>query len=92
MREGISIRHLNAVFVEGAIIVAWEKENGELVEEGELVAIVETRKATAEIRAHVKGILTHSYEEGGRMGIGDPIGYIETEFTSPSQVRNKLMK
>ena len=86
MREAISIRHLNAVFVEGAIIVAWEKEDGEIVKEGDVVAVVETRKATSDIKAHVGGILRHCYEEGGRMGIEDPIGYIETEFTGPSQV------
>lgn len=78
MIEEISIRHLNAVFVEGAIIVAWEKETGELVEKGEVLASVETRKATADIKANVSGILTHYYEDGERMGIEDPIGCIET--------------
>lgn len=77
MRTEIKIDHLGGVMVEGAIIVAWLKQEGEVVTKGEPVVTVETRKITADVAAPADGILRQRFSAGERVEIEEVIGIIE---------------
>ncbi len=60
-------------------IVQWCKKEGEPVEKGEVVVIVESEKATFEIEADLSGtLLKVLHQEGDQVEILTPIGYIGT--------------
>jgi 2-oxoglutarate dehydrogenase E2 component (dihydrolipoamide succinyltransferase) len=51
-------------------LVAWHKENGEFVEEGDIICDIESDKATIELPAESSGVLTITVEEGTDLPIG----------------------
>ena len=58
-------------------LVAWKKKKGDQVSAGEVLAEIETDKATMEWESPEDGTLTEIYvPEGGKVNVGDKIGFI----------------
>jgi len=67
---------LSDTMTEGTL-VAWRKKIGESVTAGEILAEIETDKATMEWEATDDGVLTEIYvQEGGKVGIGEAIALV----------------
>lgn len=67
---------LSDTMTEG-IVVQWRKQEGESVQRGDVIAEVETDKATMEIEAYDSGVLTRILAEpGSTVPIGEPIAVI----------------
>ncbi|MFT3904434.1 MAG: 2-oxoglutarate dehydrogenase complex dihydrolipoyllysine-residue succinyltransferase [Niabella sp.] len=58
-------------------LLKWVKKSGEYVERDEVLAELESEKATFEVNAEKSGLLTTSKEEGDSLQIGDIIGSID---------------
>jgi len=70
---------LSDTMTEGTL-VAWKKKKGDKVSSGEVIAEIETDKATMEWESPEDGMLTEIYvEEGGRVNVGDKIAFIGGE-------------
>jgi pyruvate dehydrogenase E2 component (dihydrolipoamide acetyltransferase) len=75
----IQMPKLSDTMTEGTL-VAWKKKKGEQVSTGEVLAEIETDKATMEWESPEDGTLTEIYvQEGGRVNIGDKIAFIRGE-------------
>src|SRR2546423_10840102 len=58
-------------------LVSWKKKKGDKVSAGEVIAEIETDKATMEWESPEDGTLTEIYvEEGGKVNVGDKIAFI----------------
>ncbi len=61
-------------------LVAWKKKKGDQVSAGEVLAEIETDKATMEWESSEDGTLTEIYvQEGGKVNVGDRIAFIGGE-------------
>ena len=61
-------------------LVAWKKKKGDQVSAGEVLAEIETDKATMEWESPEDGTLTEIYvQEGGTVNVGDKIAFIGGE-------------
>src|SRR5438045_9291963 len=61
-------------------LVTWKKKKGDKVSAGEVLAEIETDKATMEWESPEDGTLTEIYvEEGGKVNVGDKIAFIGGE-------------
>ena len=61
-------------------LVAWKKKKGDRVSAGEVLAEIETDKATMEWESPEDGTVTEIYvEEGGKVNVGDRIAFIGGE-------------
>ena len=61
-------------------LVAWKKKKGDKVSAGEVLAEIESDKATMEWESPEDGTLTEIYvEEGGKVNVGDRIAFIGGE-------------
>ena len=61
-------------------LVAWKKKKGDTVSAGEVLAEIETDKATMEWESPEDGTLAEIYvEEGGKVNVGDKIAFIGGE-------------
>jgi pyruvate dehydrogenase E2 component (dihydrolipoamide acetyltransferase) len=75
----IQMPKLSDTMTEGTL-VAWKKKKGDTVSAGEVLAEIETDKATMEWEAPEDGTLTEIYvEEGGKVNVGDKIAFIGGE-------------
>src|SRR5436190_1319194 len=75
----IQMPKLSDTMTEGTL-VAWKKKKGDKVSAGEVLAEIETDKATMEWEAPEDGMLTEIYvEEGGKVNVGDKIAFIDGE-------------
>src|SRR6266516_5659101 len=75
----IQMPKLSDTMTEGTL-VAWKKKKGDKVSAGEVLAEIETDKATMEWEAPEDGMLTEIYvEEGGKVNVGDKIAFIGGE-------------
>jgi pyruvate dehydrogenase E2 component (dihydrolipoamide acetyltransferase) len=75
----IQMPKLSDTMTEGTL-VAWKKKKGDKVSAGEVIAEIETDKATMEWEAPEDGMLTEIYvEEGGKVNVGDKIAFIGGE-------------
>src|SRR5213082_16271 len=75
----IQMPKLSDTMTEGTL-VAWKKKKGDQVSAGEVLAEIETDKATMEWEAPEDGTLTEIYvEEGGKVNVGDKIAFIGGE-------------
>ena len=63
--------------VNEADIEKWEKQTGDMVHKGEVLALLETDKASLEIPAEQDGKLTILKPAGETVSIGEVIGYLE---------------
>jgi len=72
----IQMPKLSDTMTEGTL-VSWKKKVGDKVSSGEVLAEIETDKATMEWEATDDGILQKIYvEEGGKVNVGDRIAFI----------------
>src|SRR3954466_16252252 len=72
----IQMPKLSDTMTEGTL-VAWKKKKGDKVTTGEVIAEIETDKATMEWESPEDGTLTEIYvEEGGKVEVGEKIAFI----------------
>src|SRR5262245_51292742 len=75
----IQMPKLSDTMTEGTL-VAWKKKKGDQVSAGEVVAEIETDKATMEWESPEDGTLTEIYvQEGGKVNVGEKIAFIRGE-------------
>jgi pyruvate dehydrogenase E2 component (dihydrolipoamide acetyltransferase) len=75
----IQMPKLSDTMTEGTLI-AWKKKKGDTVSAGEVIAEIETDKATMEWESPEDGMLTEIYvEQGGKVNVGDKIAFIGGE-------------
>src|SRR5580765_5840449 len=75
----IQMTKLSDTMTEGTL-VAWKKKKGDQVSAGEVLAEIETDKATMEWESPEDGTLTEIYvQEGGMVNVGDKIAFIGEE-------------
>src|SRR5262245_20076420 len=75
----IQMPKLSDTMTEGTL-VAWKKRKGDQVSTGEVIAEIETDKATMEGESPEDGILAEIYvQEGGKVNVGDKIAFIRGE-------------
>ena len=86
----IQMPKLSDTMTEGTL-VAWKKKKGDKVTAGEVIAEIETDKATMEWESPEDGTLTEIYvEEGGKVNVGDKIAFIGEEGEeAPGKEREK---
>jgi pyruvate dehydrogenase E2 component (dihydrolipoamide acetyltransferase) len=79
----ITMPKLSDTMVEGTI-ARWKKKQGDTVETGDILAEVETDKATMEMEAFDDGVLTEVYvPDGGVAKVGEKIALVLAEGESP---------
>src|SRR5881394_2706305 len=75
----IQMPKLSDTMTEGTL-VAWKKKKGDEISAGEVLAEIETDKATMEWESPEDGTVTEIYvEEGGKVNVGDKIAFIGGE-------------
>ncbi len=86
----IQMPKLSDTMTEGTL-VAWKKKKGDKVTTGEVIAEIETDKATMEWESPEDGTLTEIYvEEGGKVDVGVKIAFIGGEGeTAPKKEEKK---
>ena len=76
MAEEILMPRLSDTMTEG-VIAAWHKKVGEPVKKGDLLAEVETDKATMELESYKDGVLLHiGTDKGGKLQVNDLLAII----------------
>ena len=70
-------------------LVAWHKEDGEFVEEGDIICDIESDKATIELPAESSGTLKISVEEGSDLPIGAVIGTLDASASAPAPTKQE---
>ncbi|RYY52261.1 MAG: biotin/lipoyl-binding protein, partial [Chitinophagaceae bacterium] len=76
MAESILMPRLSDTMTEG-VIAAWHKKIGDTVKKGDLLAEVETDKATMELESYKDGTLLHiGTEPGGKLQVNDLLAII----------------
>jgi 2-oxoglutarate dehydrogenase E2 component (dihydrolipoamide succinyltransferase) len=70
-------------------LVKWIKNNGDYVERDEVIAELESEKATFEINATNAGVLATIANEGDTIKIGDVVCSIDESATAASKVNEK---
>jgi len=72
----ITMPKLSDTMVDGTL-VAWKKKIGDVIVASEIIAEIETDKATMEWEATDDGVLTEIYiQEGGKVGVGAAIALV----------------
>jgi len=75
----INMPKLSDTMTEGTL-VSWKKKVGDQVSSGDVLAEIETDKATMEWEATDDGVLKEIYvQEGGKVNVGDKIAFIAGE-------------
>ncbi len=78
MAEVILMPRLSDTMTEG-VIAAWHKKVGDAVKKGDLLAEVETDKATMELESYKDGTLLHiGSDKGGKLQVNDLLAIIGT--------------
>jgi pyruvate dehydrogenase E2 component (dihydrolipoamide acetyltransferase) len=81
---------LSDTMTEG-VIGEWLKHEGDVVQRGDVLAEIETDKATMELEAYESGVLTRIVAPAGAtVPIGQPIAVIDAESTSRQAVSGAL--
>src|SRR4026208_1544998 len=76
MAEVILMPRLSDTMTEG-VIAAWHKKVGDPVKKGDLLAEVETDKATMELESYKDGTLLHiGADKGGKLQVNDLLAII----------------
>jgi pyruvate dehydrogenase E2 component (dihydrolipoamide acetyltransferase) len=86
----IQMPKLSDTMTEGTI-VAWKKKKGDKVTTGDVLAEIETDKATMEWESPEDGTLTEIYvQEGGKVEVGEKIAFIGAEGeAAPKEEKKK---
>jgi pyruvate dehydrogenase E2 component (dihydrolipoamide acetyltransferase) len=88
----IQMPKLSDTMTEGTL-VAWKKKKGDQVSAGEVLAEIETDKATMEWESPEEGTLTEIYvEKGGTVNVGDRIAFIGGEGEQAPKAKEKEEK
>jgi len=88
MAEVILMPRLSDTMTEG-VIAAWHKKVGDAVKKGDLLAEVETDKATMELESYKDGTLLHiGTDKGGKLQVNDLLAIIG----APGEDINSLKK
>lgn len=66
-------------------ILKWVKKEGDLVRRDEVIAELESEKATFELNAEESGKLSVLFKEGDTVKIGEPIASIDTDVAVPDE-------
>ena len=83
---------LSDTMTEGTL-VAWKKKKGDKVSAGEVIAEIETDKATMEWESPDDGTLTEIYvQEGEKVNVGDKIAFIGEEGEEAPQKKDESPK
>jgi 2-oxoglutarate dehydrogenase E2 component (dihydrolipoamide succinyltransferase) len=61
-----------------AVLAQWFKKDGDRVQKGEALFVIETDKVTLEVEAEAAGVLKISVEEGETVAIGAVVGTIDS--------------
>ncbi len=86
MAEVILMPRLSDTMTEG-VIAAWHKKVGDPVKKGELLAEIETDKATMELESYKNGTLLHlGSEKGGKIQVNDLLCIIGQQGEDVSQL------
>src|SRR5256714_9780923 len=79
----VQMPKLSDTMTEGTL-VSWKKKKGDKVSAGEVIAEIETDKATMEWESPEDGTLTEIYvQEGGKVNVGDKIAFIGEPGEAP---------
>ena len=66
--------------MEAGIIVEWLINEGDVVTEGQSIAVIETEKVDTELESPTAGTIVEiSYDVDAEVAVGEVIAYIETE-------------
>src|SRR3954466_15656931 len=85
----IQMPKLSDTMTEGTL-VAWKKKKGDKVTAGEVIAEIETDKATMEWESPEDGTLTEIFvEEGGKLDVGVKTAIIRGEGEVPPKAEEK---
>src|SRR5947207_4359178 len=89
----IQMPKLSDTMTEGTL-VAWKKKKGDKVAAGDVIAEIETDKATMEWESPEDGTLTEIYvEEGGKVNVGEKIAFIGGEGEeAPAEAKEEKKK
>lgn len=88
MAEIIEMPKLSDTMTTGTLI-KWLKNEGDTVNSGDMLAEVETDKATMELEAFEDGVLLKRYvAEGDQVAIGEPVAAIGEEGEEAPQVKS----
>jgi len=86
----IQMPKLSDTMTEGTL-VTWRKKKGDKVSTGEVIAEIETDKATMEWESPEDGTLTEIYvDEGGKVNVGDRIAFIGGQGEEAPEKGEKL--
>src|SRR5206468_8922166 len=85
MAEVILMPRLSDTMTEG-VIAGWHKKIGDPVKKGELLAEIETDKATMELESYKDGTLLHvGADKGGKIQVNDLLAIIGNKGEDISQ-------
>jgi pyruvate dehydrogenase E2 component (dihydrolipoamide acetyltransferase) len=85
----IQMPKLSDTMTEGTLI-AWKKKKGDQVSAGEVLAEIETDKATMEWESSEDGTLTEIYvQEGGKVNVGDKIAFVRGQGEEAPKQKKK---
>src|SRR4029078_3726761 len=85
MAEVILMPRLSDTMTEG-VIAAWHKKVGDAVKKGDLLAEIETDKATMELESYKDGTLCHiGTDKGGKLQVNDLLAIIGQKGEDISQ-------
>src|SRR5215211_5543938 len=89
----IQMPKLSDTMTEGTLI-AWKKKKGDQVSAGEVLAEIETDKATMEWESPEDGTLSEIYvQEGGKVNVGDKIAFVRAQDEeAPKQEASEQQK
>ena len=73
-------------------LVKWLKSDGEWADRDEVIAELESEKATFEINAEKAGVIRQIAKEGDNLAIGDIVASIDTEAIQPETPKAKAQK
>lgn len=64
---------------ERAVLVRWQRPDGDVVRHGDILALVEADDALVEIAAEWAGMLRHVVKTGETVLVGEILGYVESD-------------
>jgi len=71
-------------------LVKWLKKDGDFADRDEVIAELESEKATFEVNAEQAGVVKHVAKEGDTLAIGDVVCSIDTDAAKPSAAETKV--
>ena len=71
-------------------LVKWLKNDGEFAERDEVIAELESEKATFEVNAEQAGVIKYVAKEGDTLAIGDIVCSIDTDAAKPAVAKSQV--